>query len=46
VIFNREVKFDSKEEEGAVLIITDKGAFIGRGTRQDIVSSSGCFSLL
>jgi hypothetical protein len=46
VVFGREVEFDSKEEEGAVLVVADKGAFIGRVTRQGVVSSSGCFPLL
>jgi hypothetical protein len=46
VIFGREVEFDSKEEGGAVLVVADKGAFIGKVTRQDIVSSLGCFPLL
>jgi hypothetical protein len=45
VVFGKEVEFNS-EEEGAVLIIADKKAFIGRGTGQGIISSLGCFPLL
>jgi hypothetical protein len=44
-VFGREVKFDS-EERGAVLVVMNKGAFIGRGTGEGIVFSLGCFPLL
>jgi hypothetical protein len=46
VVFGREVEFDSREERGAVLIVADKGASIGKVTEQGVVSSLGCFLLL
>jgi hypothetical protein len=45
VVFSKKVEFDS-EEEGAMLIIANKKAFIGKGTEQGIISSLGCFPLL
>jgi hypothetical protein len=46
VVFSKKVKFNSEKKEGTVFIITDKKAFIGKGTRQGIVFSLGCFPLL
>jgi hypothetical protein len=46
VVFGKEVEFNSKEKGGAMFIVADKGASIGKGTEQGIVSRSGCFPLL
>jgi hypothetical protein len=46
VVFGKKVKFNSEEKGRAVLIIANKEVFIGKVTRQNIVSNLGCFPLL
>jgi hypothetical protein len=46
VIFGKEIEFNNKKKEGAVFIVVDKEVFISKVTKQGIVFSLGCFSLL